>query len=85
MGVTEIDEDPLVVISERVEKGIKWLTENDEHGNFHFWYKAGLIPSSPFPHQSPSIVERWKAYYANRAKWETLYSRMARLEKERST
>lgn len=79
--MTELD--PLVVLEERVAKGIAWLTEHDEHGNFHFWFKAGLTKRSPMPSQPADVVERWCRYYDNRVAWETLFSRLQRLEKER--
>ena len=77
-------EDPLAILQGRVEKGIAWLTENDPHGNFHFWFKAGLTKNSPMPSQPEEVVTAWKRYYDNRSTWETLFSRMDRLEKERA-
>jgi hypothetical protein len=78
------ERDPLEVLQERVAKGIAWLTENDQSGAFHFWYKAGLTSASPMPSQTPERIEQWRRYYSNRSTWETLFSRMNRLEKERA-
>lgn len=75
--------DPLAELGERVDKGIAWLTEHDPHGAFHFWFTAGLLPTSPMPSQPPEVVEEWKRYHANRSAWEVLFRRLQRLEKER--
>lgn len=71
----------LETVQERVGKGMAWLSENDEHGNFHFWFKAGLTKRSPMPSQPADVIERWHRYYDNRVLWEQLFARMERLEK----
>lgn len=79
-----MERDPIEVLGERVENGIKWLTDNDPDGAFHFWFKAGLLPTTPMPAQTEERIERWKRYYNNRRTWEQLFSRLDRLEKERA-
>lgn len=83
--MTDSERDPREVLEERVANGIRWLTEHDPVGAFHFWFKAGLLPSSPMPRQTEEVIEQWKAYYSARVKWEQLFKRLERLERERGT
>ena len=83
MTESATERDPLEVLGERVANGIMWLTEHDVDGAFHFWFKAGLTRLSPMPSLDDARREAWRTYYDNRVKWEILFARLNRLEKER--
>ena len=72
----------LQALYERVEKGIAWLTEHDPTGAFHLWYQGGLAPNSPMPAQDANRQADWRAYFAQRERWEGLWRQMHRLERQ---
>ncbi len=67
-------------VQARVEKGIEWLTEHDPLGRFHFWFTAGILPSSPMPRQDEESKRAYRDYYEARRLWERLWNQMVRLE-----
>lgn len=72
--------DDLQQLQQRVEKGIRWLTDNDPDGAFHLWYTAGLTKFSPMPAQNEDTLARWRTYYDARELWEKLDNRVRKLE-----
>lgn len=73
--------DDVKALRERVAKGIEWLTANDTPaGTFHFWFTAGLLPTSPFPNEKPERIEAWKEYHRQRVRWERLSRDLERVD-----
>lgn len=71
----------LVKLEERVANGMKWLTDHDQHGRFHLWFTARILPGATAPAQTPEDMEAYRVYYRARQQWERLWSEMVRLER----
>lgn len=78
--------DDLDELYARVENGIRWLTEHDPTGAFHFWFQSGITPASPMPAHDgiDDAKERYTAYHSARSHFEILWGRMVRLERARA-
>jgi len=67
-------------ITERVEKGIRWLTEHDPDGAFHLWFIARITPGTPMPAQPVERQQEYRTYYKAREQWERLWNAMVAAE-----
>lgn len=71
----------LLALVERIENGIRWLSEHDPTGSFHLWFESGILPVTPLPAQDEVRREEWKAYFKNRTVFERLWREMESREK----
>ena len=63
-------------LEQRVEAGIRWLTEHDDGGAFHLWYKAGINPAIMSSSVSEERRRAYREYWQARNLWEKLDRRL---------
>jgi len=63
-------------LEQRVEAGIRWLTEHDDGGAFNLWYKAGINPAIMSSSVSEERRRAYREYWQARNLWEKLDRRL---------
>lgn len=68
-------EAALYAVQERIGNGTTWLAANcgGQGEPFHFWYTAGILPSSPMPSQPSHVREAYGTYYNARRTFDALH------------